>query len=174
MSVGTVRIGAIAISPRPGQIRLGDVLLQVGAIEELTVRMIDAAGVEREVHVRMTQKWGASSWRPALQCLRCHRAAAVLHLEGEQTVCGRCTRVRSNHHRFKNCHAWASGDKMADAVARLALRGRSDGASQARLKRLGGQLKRRTLAEASIAVEAAERLALSVDKAFGVETRRVE
>jgi hypothetical protein len=165
--VGTVRIGAIAISPRPGQVRLLDVLPQVGDAEELVVRVVNLAGMEQAVQVRRTQRWGATSWRPALQCARCHGAATVLHLEDERAVCGRCVRLRSVHHRLKNCRAWTEGHMTADAIVRLALRSRHPGPRSRQTQRLAGRLERETFAIAATAIELAGALTSRVDKAFG-------
>lgn len=158
---GTVRFGAVAISFRPGQVRLADVLAQVGVVDELTVRLVDLNGESREVHLRMTEKWSATSWRPALECPQCQAPAAVLRVQGEQVLCARCRPAHTAHHLNKNCRTWRDEGAIADRLVRSVLLGKGISSNS----RLARQLEVRSLARIELVGEQALHLVRTIDRA---------
>jgi hypothetical protein len=159
VTFGMTRFGANAASLRVGEIRLEDIVHQVGEARQFVVHVLDRAGVALQIHLRITEKWGGS-WQRQLQCPQCNRPARVLAVHEGSAVCGRCAPRRTAHHRHKNSRAWRHEGALADEVARAALRGTS---SRSRMRRLIGQLKERSLGGAEHARDDAMRLALAID-----------
>jgi len=152
-------IEAVAVSFRPGQIRLSDVARQVGDARKFTVRVLDATGIEREVHVELTTKW-CGAWRWELQCHRCHGPARVLHIAPDAALCGRCSPLLTAYQRHKRAGSWPTEGAIAEKLIRTSL-----AASTPRARKLIQHLKRNTLTRvthlierAAVAVRAADEL----------------
>jgi hypothetical protein len=137
------------------------VLAQVGTVEDVTVQLVDPNGVVREVHLRLTEKWCATSWRPALQCPRCRAPAVVLRVQGAQVLCARCRPARTAHHLRKNCQAWRDEGAIADKLVRSVLSRKGTSSSS----RVARRLKATSLARAQLVSEQALHLAGTVDRA---------
>lgn len=156
-------IGARAVSFRVGEIRLADVRPQLGEIGQFIVRVLDNVGIERQVHLRFTEKWGGS-WQRQLECPRCGGPARVLAVHDGAAACGRCRSRRTGHHRHKNSRAWREEGSLADQITRAALRGTSS-AGRSSTKRLVQRLKDRSIASSAVAHDSATRLIRAVDLA---------
>ena len=163
-----VRFGAtIAISPRVGEVRLDEVVHQVGDAHEFTVRVLDVAGVEREVHLTFTEKWAATSWRRELQCHRCSGPARVLQLVQGSALCRRCSPYMTNHHRRKNSAAWKTEGALADHLVRSLMNSPARTTSPGGPRRLALRLKQNTLARAARVLGDAQHLIKVVDSLAG-------
>lgn len=159
------RFGASAISSRVGQVRLDEVLLQVGNGDEVNVQVLDAAGRSSFVAVKYTRKWGGSSWRRELQCQSCLGPARVLQLLNGLCVCRKCHALPTAHHIHKNSSAWASEDGIADAIVRLMMKP-STKARCCKRQRLAVQLRNNVLVRASNVITDAQSLIAAVDNLF--------
>lgn len=155
--------GAVAISPRLGEIRLAEVASQVGDVEEFEVLVLDEMGCAQRLMVRLTAKWAATSWQKALQCHVCSSPARVLRVLGGAALCGRCLPRPTEHHRHKNNTAWSTEGALADQIIRGALDTSLSRPTRSRQKRLARQLKRNTLSRASALMGQAEALLRAVD-----------
>jgi ribosomal protein S27AE len=123
--------------------------------------VLDEAGVEGQVHLGFTEKWGGS-WQRQLQCPRCSRPARVLAVHDGVAACGRCTPRQTAHHKHKNSRAWREEGSLADEIVRTVLRGASSAGSSS-VKRLANRLKARSAARCAVAHEGATRLIRAVD-----------
>jgi len=157
--------GAVATCVRVGEIRYEDVAQQVGGADLVTVRVLDHAGIERQVQLHFIEKWGGGgSWQRQLQCPRCSRPARVLAVHGGQAACGRCSPRRTAHHRHKNSRAWREEGSLADELARTVLRGNSS-AGRSSMKRLADRLREGSTARSALVHEQAMRLIRTIDLA---------
>ncbi len=153
--------GAVATSFRIGEIRFEDVVRQVSDAEQVAVNVLDRRGLERQVHLRFTEKWGGS-WQRLLECPLCRRPARVLAVHDDSAACGRCRPRATAHHRHKNALAWRQEGALADEISRTVLRGTSTRGSSS-TKGLARRLKKRTLAQSTQVHDEALRLIRAVD-----------
>jgi hypothetical protein len=153
------RFEAIALSFRPSEVRLGDVVAQIGDARYFIVRMTDTLGTPREIHLELTEKWGGS-WRWELQCPGCLGPARVLHVNRDAALCRRCSPRLSPHQRHKRAGAWAAEGAIADRLIRTLLQGTS---STPRVRKLAQQLKLNSLRRAAHVIERAESMVRAAD-----------
>lgn len=157
-----LRIGASAISPRVGEVRLADIASQARDKDEVDVLVLDRAGAQHHVIVNYTTKWGATSWRKELQCHCCLGPARVLQLVNGLCLCRKCAPLPTPHHIHKNAAAWANEDGIADAIIRLTLK-QPTNARRHRKRRLVARLTENTLANASNVLANAQALIVAID-----------
>lgn len=155
------RIEAAAISFRPLQVRLRDVVEQIGAAREFTLHVLDGVGARRAVRLELVEKWGAGSWRWELCCRKCRGPARVLHLDGDSMACNRCSHYLTPHQRHKRASTWATEGALAEKLMRAASSG---GSSAVLRKRVANQLRLNTSIRAASVIELAERMTRAADE----------
>lgn len=158
---GMTSFGAVARSFRVAEIRLEEVVRQVGDAQQFIVRVLDHGGAERQFELDFTQKW-SGVWCRQLRCPLCCRAARVLSVQGQSAVCGRCRPRRTAHHKYKNSSQWHAEGALADTFSRALLRGNSSRAPSS-MKQLTEHLTERSTARTAAAIDSAARLIQAVD-----------
>jgi len=139
--------GASVSSLRQGEIRIEDVLSQVGDLDTVEVLVLDRAGNTQHITVSLTDKWASTHWQKCLQCGRCHSPARVLLVDNGIGLCRRCHPHASAHHLHKNSTLWTGEGAIFDALLRSIMKPQTE-PRRRRQRKLTSSLKRNTLTNA--------------------------
>jgi hypothetical protein len=162
-------LGAVAFCFRPGEVRLSEVLSQIGDADDFIARVVNHGGMERDVQVGFTEKWASRGWHRQLRCHGCSGPARILQQVGTAALCRRCRPELTAYHLHKRAGSWPFEGSLADEISRALLRGTSSKGVSSKTKRLATQLKRNSFQRAASVLEVAESLVRAVDNAGVLE-----
>jgi len=159
-------VEAVAVSLRVAEIRLEDIVPQVGSAGHIEVVVVDASGAVQHVILTFTKKWAATGWQRAFECSRCTGPARLLHVVEGMGLCRRCNPLLTKHQRYKNSGSWTNSEKILDVLTRSVLKTLTR-PNRGKHRRLAARLVRNTLAGADAVLTQAHALVGAADTVIG-------